>query len=803
VTTPGPLTQRSATTTAEPLPHPAAPLGRADAWRALGVAALVAALYALAFAGLWLEPGSWIPTHPQGDTARSFVDLRSFGYSEIARGHLPLWNPYTFSGTPFVGSFQSAIFDPLNLHYLVLPLAASVSVELLLRLGLLAGLSFLWLRGQRISPVAALVGAAVVALGATASLRVLAGALSVLGTYAWWPLVLLSVERLLDRGSLGWTLAGVGATTMMILAGHPPTVLMAATATALHVALQLPGTRQRVHALARLVPVAVAPLLLSAAQLWPGLHTASEGIRRGGMSLEFATSHSFPPLHLLTAISPEIFGNADLFNRSYFGQVFHWDAGCYLGAAPLLLLGVGVAADRRTPCGRARLAAFALLVAIAMGAYTPLYQLLYWGLPGFDLIRAPSKFLFFASVFAAALVARGWEVATRRPHGLGGARWLALGALAVCFVGVAGLGAAQLCEGGVEATIALLDRVVGARTFAAEGDPALWHALALRSLMVSGALLVAAGALVDRASASPRVRAALLVFCLLDLTGHAWLNRGGTQLAFDFDGRLWSQSVERTAGARRMLRSAPTTIVTVQDNESLGLRRPEVWGYDPVVLDRYARLMARTQDVDLDALEAPSLLQLHRVHPLHAMLRVGIELQLLGGRQIGHPGALERFELIPAFEVVTDREEAFARLLAPGFDPRAKVLLERAPGIEPAPPDGPAAPPTVLDQSTDHVDLEVTLASPAILLVTDAYSDGWCARALPGSSQTSYELMPANVALRAVPLAAGAHRLRIEYAPPASAVGHWVSGVSGAGWLALAGLAFRRRHGGALRGGAS
>ena len=38
--------------------------------------------------------------------------------------------------------------------------------------------------------------------------------------------------------------------------------------------------------------------------------------------------------------------------------------------------------------------------------------------------------------------------------------------------------------------------------------------------------------------------------------------------------------------------------------------------------------------------------------------------------------------------------------------------------------------------------------------------------------------MPANFILRAVPLAAGRHRLRIEYSPKAFRVGKWVSIVS-------------------------
>lgn len=95
----------------------------------------------------------------------------------------------------------------------------------------------------------------------------------------------------------------------------------------------------------------------------------------------------------------------------------------------------------------------------------------------------------------------------------------------------------------------------------------------------------------------------------------------------------------------------------------------------------------------------------------------------------------------------------------------------------------------MLDQSTDHVDLEVELERPAILLVTDSYSDGWRARPLAGSSRGRYELVPANGTLRAIALDAGRHRLRIEYAPWASRAGHVVSTLSGVAWLGAAGFA--------------
>jgi uncharacterized membrane protein YfhO len=93
------------------------------------------------------------------------------------------------------------------------------------------------------------------------------------------------------------------------------------------------------------------------------------------------------------------------------------------------------------------------------------------------------------------------------------------------------------------------------------------------------------------------------------------------------------------------------------------------------------------------------------------------------------------------------------------------------------------------------MEIDADVASPSILLVTDAWARDWRARALAGSSQQRYELQPANYALRAVALDRGKHRLRVEYAPPAFPLGAAVSALAWAAWLAAAVLLWRRERG--------
>ena len=125
-------------------------------------------------------------------------------------------------------------------------------------------------------------------------------------------------------------------------------------------------------------------------------------------------------------------------------------------------------------------------------------------------------------------------------------------------------------------------------------------------------------------------------------------------------------------------------------------------------------------------------------------------------------------------------------LLDPAFDPRRVVLLETAPEPPPAPAGGAPGQVHLLASDTDHLDLEVDTPGAAVLLVTDSFARGWRAVAMGPAPQPRYEVLPANVALRAVPLAAGHHRLRLEYAPGGFRAGRVISLVALLGWLAAA-----------------
>ena len=50
-----------------------------------------------------------------GDFMDQFYAFARYEATRLQAGQLPLWNPYTFAGHPFIADVQSAVFYPLSL----------------------------------------------------------------------------------------------------------------------------------------------------------------------------------------------------------------------------------------------------------------------------------------------------------------------------------------------------------------------------------------------------------------------------------------------------------------------------------------------------------------------------------------------------------------------------------------------------------------------------------------------------------------------------------------------------------------
>jgi len=225
-------------------------------------------------------------------------------------------------------------------------------------------------------------------------------------------------------------------------------------------------------------------------------------------------------------------------------------------------------------------------------------------------------------------------------------------------------------------------------------------------------------------------------------------------------------------------------------NMGMSIGSFDIGGYDATILRRYAELMfyAAGQNPD-KAGERVTFLMFSKnplIERLYEMLRCRFIFypSAKGTELITVKRPLKRLNLLTDRRVLTGRDIIFEAMSDPSFDPSRRVILESEPGWRPT-GGVPVGELRIVNESTDHITVEGEIDRPAILLVTDAYHPGWRAEALAGSVQSRYEVLPANYALRAVPLKAGTHRFRMEYRSPFFEAGVWISAVGAIVYIGL------------------
>lgn len=738
------------------------------------------------------------------DIRTQFYHVRTFGFGELARGNLALWNPHVFAGTPFAANFQSALFYPPNWLFLILPTALAINWCVALH-AFLAGLNTCyWLLGRKLHPLACLMGGGLLIFCGPYFAPTYAGNLSNLCTMVWAPLILRAIDELLRTPALRSGLVGAVAVALQILAGHPQYVYYTAIAAGLYFAFSVFTAERRLASFAGYLGMYFGGAALAAIQLVPGLASADQSVRTGGVPYEFAIHYSFPWENFVTFVASNFFGQMEL--TSYWGRGMLWEMTGFFGVTGLLLAVYGVLFGAR-PSGRFVLAAVvALMLLLALGGHTPLFRVLYDYAPGFDSFRGNAKFLFPAVLFAIALAATGLDALLRAPRFTG---YFAGGVIALAVaLWLSGSAIASSAETGkegwwAESLLSLRDEAKAWRElYHVEPDDYdkpdfIRHTgiVAADSLKRAGTMCVIVAIFFLGCAWEPRTAGVLAALAVVEVLVFAW------PLSTSFP-------VESVASANleRFLAAQPGDyrIIDQQNpNEAMTIGAYDVLGYDPGVTRRYAELFTYAAHIPLEETSQylrwdpkPQIPSLYRLARARFLLAVVESPQGTSLQSIPLQGPLPRFLLVGRYEVAQTRDEVLRAMSSAEFKPEQTVILEREPNPRPAaPPENSTLPlgqVRVVDSSTDHQTIEAKLTSPAILLITDSYDSDWQVTTLEGSVQQQYELLPADWAFRAIPLAAGQHKFRVEYRPASLKQGAIITLVSMLIWIGLA-VSTRRR----------
>jgi hypothetical protein len=347
------------------------------------------------------------------------------------RGELPVWNPYSCCGTPFLAQFNTLALYPLSLLYLLLPLTWSLPAFCLLHVFLGGmGMYFLARRWTGSQAGAALAGVAFSFNGLSLNFLMWP---SHIATFSWIPWIVLLAEDGWRAGGNKMIAAALAA-GMQILAGGPETIgftwLVVLAMAAAECARQ---PRTFWTAARRLVVIGSLGLGLAAAQLLPALDLA----RHSHRDTHYGRSDwSMPLLGWGNFLVP-------MFQMTPMQQIVvqpgqYWTSSYYAGIGVVFLAGIALLRGRRN--GRVWLLGAFLLgsLVLALGYNGFVFKWVQRLIPVLGIFRFPVKFVIMTLTVAPLLAAFGLAQCENQGAGEGRA-WkgeIGWGAAMLALIGV-------------------------------------------------------------------------------------------------------------------------------------------------------------------------------------------------------------------------------------------------------------------------------------------------------------------------------------------------------------------------------
>ena len=376
-----------------------------------------------------------------------------------------LWNPRIFGGVPFLAAGQHSALYPLSLLFYILPLWRAYGVFTWLQLGLAALGMYVLGRVLGMRRMAATLAA--VAYAFSGFYMVSVTFTMIIAAAAWLPLILAMIElavrtgegakeatgepgdtRPLARSAVPCVVAGAALLGLQILAGHVEITYYTLLVSAFYAAWRLAGLwrtirqwRPVLRLAAWLVVMVGLGLALGGAQILPLYELVRQSFREGSASLQQVRDWAWPSQQILTFLLPDFFGNPthhsyfDLWQRAWvpvtqnalggplntidWGVKNYVEGGNYLGVVTLLLAGIGMSGIGYWVLGKRKyripntryLSLFATLAVLSLlfAFGTPLYAVLYYGLPGYSQLHSAFRWVFPYTLSMAVLAGFGLD----------------------------------------------------------------------------------------------------------------------------------------------------------------------------------------------------------------------------------------------------------------------------------------------------------------------------------------------------------------------------------------------------------
>jgi len=276
------------------------------------------------------------------DQLRLYFPNYSLIFEQLRNFELPLWNPYIFAGNLNVASLQSAVFYPLNIFGLVLPLAQFWHLMRITPMIFGSFFMFLYLRNLKLSNVASFFGA----LAFGFSPFVLSwGEEQIITPHAviWLPLILLCIDKLAGFNQAKpaplrkiYFAAISLSVAFSFFAGFAQMTIYVVVISLVYAIFRFWEDRRQIKSLAVVIGAVAVGFLISAIQLVPTAELYFLSARSVVASRDILYKFLLPPESLLTYLSADFFGNPATWNFFRSGVSTYYESVMFVGTPVLL-----------------------------------------------------------------------------------------------------------------------------------------------------------------------------------------------------------------------------------------------------------------------------------------------------------------------------------------------------------------------------------------------------------------------------------------------------------------------------------
>jgi hypothetical protein len=701
----------------------------------------------------------------------SFVlrDFSVFGYplahyhrTAFWNGEIPLWNPLSYGGLPFLAQWNTMTLYPGSLLYLLPPLPWSLNFFCVTHL-YLAGLGMYFLvRNLSGSNAAGTIAGIAYGFGGLVQNSLMwPNNIAAFGCLPW---VLLAVRCGITAGGRPLLLA-ILAGTMQMLTGAPEIILFTwLLAGLLWITSDFPDRRTIRQSGRRFALIVVAVAAMSAIQLLPFLDLLLHSQRAGGIGNDLWSLDFDGWVNLLAPL----YETRTKGIGAYYHDTQAWTHSFYAGGAVIWLAMIAICVRRSTQT-IALAAALLVSLVLALGAKGFLFSLIAQ-LPPLSMVRFPVKFTIIVAVTLPIL---------------------------------AGLGLRELLRGGNSKPAAILIAALGGITLVlcrgSEPDN-LPAAEVLRNLMWRAAAaagvigLIVHGLRPDNRSVRIKLLAAAAVLVWIDLRWHqpnlhptldrGWYTQPNPSLAKLGEAALLGERRMHPVKTRQIqnkfnydasLQEAfILTRVSMFSNWNLAEGTAKINGFYSLWFPEQERI-ARALHVDPP--EVPE--------GLADFLGIGFISPTENTIEwLPRASAAPLVTIGQAPEFVTP-DETLQGMTAPGFDASERVYLPAALAGNVTADSAPLASATNIYLGTDEVVFDASTPVATMAVIAYSFHHPW--KAFVDGEPVA--LHRANLGYQALEVPAGEHHIELRYEDRAFAIGRWIT------LLTLIGLAWSWRRG--------